>query len=846
MSNLFYRALTKAVKLIVLKGGLKIMKKIFKKAVAILGSAFMIGATAGMAAAANFPAPFVEDGSANVAVVVGANAALSDAVAATNLGSDLASALAAQTAGTSGGTTIVSGTAWEVATSSDDLELGEAIYSVTNFIDSDDLSILADGEISNEKGTAQYEQFFYFEDQASSNVSYLKNDDDEIGLFFKIDDGNQIARYVMDFTTSLVSDSIAASRLEDIEDEEITLLGKSYTIIKAENKTSTATDGDVELTLMSGAAKGTVGNDEEVTVGGRTVSAVVSSATQVQLTIDGETTNKLNEGDSYKLSDDTYLGVADITYQDYAGGIQEATFYVGADKIELFNGSSMKVNSDTISDTTVEIESSMASGDVTITSVKVNMTAEDDLYIPVNGKLSEYADLAKPEVLFTQNWDIEFKGLEAHNTEELILSSTSSDEAMLLTFSNYNGDEIVLPLAYTNVSGVYPGEKLGKELILCANDSMDTSTNITKNDYFILNTADPTTSGNDARSFVVQYKGADKNSTTSPKYTFDILGVENGREISMTVITGKATIKIGGSSFSINPQAQSEIASKDAGIVLNGADYCDGALNASVSQYMRTKYNALINITDAWYNGTGLQESYASEAVSLYVNVSLDDTDRDGDDLVLNSTGKEQIFYVALVNGTSTDPDFATTFTGNSEWVTDPDDNNLKTFQTRYGATIEDVSASSAPDQVTVTIPDSIVRPLVYVSSGEISVSSTASSTGATELGSITVFDNEASAMSGKNLIVVGGSCINSVAADLLGSPACEAEFTALAGVSAGEALIKSFDKGGKVALLVAGYNAADTAKAVTYLTNNAVDTAVGSALKVTSATEATAITETA
>ena len=804
--------------------------KIIKKISTIMGSALLLGATMGMAAAASFPEPFIVNGAGDVAIVVGANANNLDWAGATNVYADLSGYV------TGGGesSTTVSGTAWEVSTSSDDLELGEAIYSVTNFIGDSDLAILADGTISNEKGTAAYEQFLYFEDQVSSNVSYLKNDDDVVGLFFKVDDGKQIARYVLDFTTSLVSDSITASRLEDIEDEEISILGKSYTIIKAENKTSTATDGDVELTLMSGAAKGSVGNDAEVVVGGRTVSAVVSSATQAQLTVDGEQTNKLNEGDSYKLSDGTFLGIADITYQDYAGGIQEATFYVGADKIELFNGSAMKVNALTISDAAVEIESSMAGGDVTIISIKVNMSAEDDIYVPIDGKFSENSELAKPEVLFTENFDIEFKGLEAHNTEDITLTTTSSDEAMVLTFTNYNGDVIALPLAYTNASGVYGGEKSNKNLILSANGTSGghvsaNSNNITKDDYFILNTADPKTLGNDARSFVVQYKGSDKNSTENPKYTFDILGVENGRPVSMTVLTGTGTLQLGGSSFTIR-NATTAIASKDVPIHISGSDYHSGGkTNGSVSAYLRTKYNALINITDPMDNSN--TSNVSARSSSWTVNISLDDTDRDGDDV--NLATKEQLFYVALVNGTSSDPDFTTTFTGNSEWVTDPDDSNLKTFQTRYGAYIEDVSASSAPDTVTVTIPNSIVKPLLYVSSGDISISSSVGGGGGA-LGKITIQDSEITSESGKNLIVIGGSCINSVAAKVLGSttPICEADFTTATGVGAGSYLIQTFDSPyatNQVATLVAGYNAADTTKAVTALTESAaVDTTVG------------------
>ncbi|MDD4563824.1 MAG: hypothetical protein PHF09_03035, partial [Candidatus Nanoarchaeia archaeon] len=95
--------------------------------------------------------------------------------------------------------------------------------------------------------------------------------------------------------------------------------------------------------------------------------------------------------------------------------------------------------------------------------------------------------------------------------------------------------------------------------------------------------------------------------------------------------------------------------------------------------------------------------------------------------------------------------------------------------------------------------------------------------------------------------IVVGGSAVNSVAASLLGltGDARFGEgFTAKTSIVSGEALIEAFDHDGKVALLVAGYDAADTTKAASYLTSGAaVSTDLGTKLRVTSQTEAVAIT---
>ncbi|MBT3582900.1 hypothetical protein HN510_03725 [Candidatus Woesearchaeota archaeon] len=788
----------------------------FKKIASVLASAVMLSSTIGFAAAADmYPEPFVVGGAEDVAVVVGLNADVSDVYAAI----DVQDNLNALTSGGSGGGSSVSGTAWQVKTTSDKLELDEPIKSITSYIGKDELPILGDGVVSNEKGTATYEQFLYFEDGTTSDVTYQEDDDENVGLFFRIASGNVIARYVMDFTADLKSD-IATSTLEDIEDEEISLLGKTYTISKAQNAS-----GGAQLTLMSGAEKVTVANGEEVTAGGKTISVVVSSGTQAQFTIDGESTNKLNDGDTYKLEDGTYIGVSDITYQGFSGGMMQATVYVGADKIELFNGSSMTVNGESISDANVVITSTIDSNnDISITELSVNMTAEDDLYIAEDGKLTDEDDLDEPEVLFTQNWNIEFKGFETAATEEVDLRK-STDSKIKLAFVNYNGDAIDFPLMYTNTTGIYSGERLGYNFVLDANE------NITKNDYFILNTADPATAANsgDARSFVVQYKGADKVTDTSPKLKLDILG-EGTKEITLTT-AGVATMKLGGATFAFANISTAD--SDDFVMNLTTADYADGTCSlpaaTSCSNYLRTKYNGLITINDtnATYEGGVAQNGSTGATASWVITLAIDDTDRDGDNTPLTTA---ETVYTMTYNNNS-DGEFGTTLSGgnSSIWVSDPDDNTKSTYVTTYGVEVEYSNPSSAPSSVKVQIPDSAAEPLVYVSSGDIVVTPGSGGTGGSVL---VVKDNEVTSVSTKNLIVVAGSCINSVAAKILGSdsPLCAADFTAVTDVGAGEYIIKTVTSPystEQVAMLVAGYEKAQTVSAVSKLLEG-VDSDVG------------------
>ena len=825
------------------------MKEYFKKAVTVLGSALMIGSSIAMAAAAAYPAPFVSGGVADAAIVYGSSAKSTDIVAAADIDNALTDELISQ--GGSDTPTEVSG-AWLVETSSDKLEIGESIRNVLSYLTDEELPILVGGSIDNEKGTASYQQFMYFDASQKSGVNYTEDDDDNVGLFFKVRSNDQIARYVLDFTSELKSDVIAGSHAEDIEDEDINFLGKAYTIIKAINKTSTATDCDEELTLLGGSAKGTVGNDEEITVGGRTVSVIVSSATQAQFTVDGKQTSKLNEGDTYRLDDGSYLGVTDITYQDYAGGIQQATFYVGADKIELFNGSAMTVNAQTISDADVEIECTMASGDISIGEIKVNMSAGDDFYVPANGKLSDAIEAAgeDPNVLITGTWDIEFKGLKNQPSENIFIKTTSSDERLEITFTNYDGTAITLPVFFINktsagkVEGIYSGEKPDRRLMLGINSTNYNSTlnaKMTKGDLFVLNTANPRSPTNNARTYVVEYKGHDKDTDTDPKVRIKVLGETSDREIALG---GNAeanwTLRLGGTTF--NFFARTSLATKDQPFILRGQDWVDSTAqgpkgasdtgeNSTKEILLRTRYNALINITDEQAgNYTTTDDDGAHGAHGRWspweVNVSIDDGNRDGDNLAL---GRQQIVWINYTNQTDvTDAEVNTkTIKTTTLWITDPSDSNIQTYTTTYGAYIKKTDTSSAPAQFEITVPEFTANPLVYVTTSDAVFNGG-------DVGAImSVDDSEITSVQSKNLIVVGGSCVNAVAAKLLGSttPMCGAAWTTATNVGAGQFLIQTLANpytSGKVATLVAGYEAADTTKAANTFINSAPEMTSG------------------
>jgi hypothetical protein len=175
-------------------------------------------------------------------------------------------------------------------------------------------------------------------------------------------------------------------------------------------------------------------------------------------------------------------------------------------------------------------------------------------------------------------------------------------------------------------------------------------------------------------------------------------------------------------------------------------------------------------------------------------------------------------------------------------------DSNLYKSIDRWGSIVTLDKGDSAHPKATISYPNEQVYALAYVGAEASSIEVSGGGAG-TQLGDVLVKDSEISSVSTKNLIVVGGSCINSVAANLLGGLTCGPDFTTKTGIGSGQFLIQSLASTyttGKIALVVAGYEAADTVNAATYLRTQAVDTTVGKKYQGTSATTATLVTTSA
>jgi len=804
------------------------LRKAIKKIAALGVSAAFVGATilgaASAATLADYPSPFVGAGKFTGVMVVGDKAAAEDVIGVTDIATSLqyASSVAA---GSAGGVTVsVEGDAWRVGTSSKKLEMApnnkstaqgagefESIKDIQNNIEEDELDALADGEVINDKGTAGYNQYLDFKESATAYVKLLESDDDEVADFLYIEDGDQIAKYHLEFKASFQSDvedsngdsTTVGTYLSDYEDETLTMVGKEYEIVKARRATTVST-GNVELTLMGGAVKDTLqegetktytvnGIDYEVTV---LVITDLSTNNKVKFSVNGESTDALMDGQTHRLSDGSQIGVAELLPNE-AGDVSQdlVTFYVGADKLVLKDTDisaigqgeqTLEAGSEKIDGTTVIIDgtnSTSSSALISIDNIYLNVTADEDLFVPAGGKVSEYMD--EPQGLLS--WDISYEGLEDVGTE-MIEIETSGSRKYDLRFRDGNGNDVSLPLAYAVTATTLKTGDNDDELI------MNETHIISKNDYFIVADENGQDAGREV-AYALRYKGADKSSGDNPVIKFDLLG-EGSIERTYKEqggTTADASLKLGGATFKIENHTASIASNFDIKVDLDSS----GTIGTNIID-VETSAGARIAIDNSSANYMVL--TISTPNTNDYDNFKPTDLQYNISPTTGNEVRLAQLDGYALVS---------------------PDDEDDTSYgYTTMGAKITYNAPSSNPQTLDIGYPSEQRLPMVFVTAGVTTISSASASGEAVTIQKIEVgatkLASEVTDIAAQNVIAVGGPCANAVAAEAMGNPA-----DCTAGFEAGKGMLELFDTGaGNVALVVAGYSAMDTRNTAQVLAN--------------------------
>ncbi len=858
------------------------MKLNFKKISSVLASAVMLGSTIGIAAAAAYPAPFVSGSTSDVAVVFGGDL---DKAAALDISSNLNAALGSSSTTTGGAVTTTGETAPLFGGTklyfNDSLDAVKSVITKTNLP-----TTLADTTFSGNVD-AKVTSTIQIGHQPVITLDKMptSSDDPRFGLSIGT---NGVSQPVLNLTTSF-SKAINMTHA-DSEGQEITLFGQKFTIAAATSGT--------DLVLLKAATKVNLDStspSQDVTIAGKAYTITLVSASDTSATI--EVKNAAGASEQKEVSEAASKKINGVTIAvntaDETNLKLSASIIAGADKVTLTNNSAIKYGEDdtTLDGTNVVFDN----GPTSTSSIKVTFAAKDsdnDAIFPGSSLIDPVYGTIK----------LDFAGLNIADTSsdrEDILVRNNGDDKMEVSFKPYNANAAkTIRFAKNNTqqidmqvddSGhnitVFEGANMYKsDYVVVGNEDqgyllkVQTVTNSSSStagdgdkvefkDVFtdtVYTSASTTTEGSSTisiggKDYAITYLGAATNSDTiavtlnypdstgNDKVIYPTIDTSKGaalffytpQEINLTVPN------IGGANFRF-PDGDGYTSVAVATQGTNGTYTFGGATNTvNINGTYNGNASAAVTIGKLSYNFTGRNSPNVTKIFLTNVGggnivdpaiVIFEEKDDDND---------YEALIVTLEAGATSDDgigigDVQRTWNSDataSDYTYASDSKKAKGADL-WGSIIFSDTGDSDQKKVTISYPDEQVYAQIYVSAKDAIVSAG----GATSI--VPIKDSEVDSTTTKNLIVVGGSCINTVAAKLLtGNTAqlCGADFTAKTGVGAGEFLIETFGSpyaADKVATLVAGYEAADTTNAAKALVSksNTVDTATGKKYKGTTA----------
>ena len=800
------------------------MKFIFKKIGCILASGIMLASTLGFAVAASYPEPFVSSGTEDSAVVVGANAATTDWAAAIDVQTKL-NALITTSAGVS---IAAGGDSFKIEKPSTKFQLSNGVLDIYSAdITEDKLpALLADGKFVDNDN----DEFDYTQKIEMANLTLTMFDDNDYAedtptIGIKVANGKNILNYTIDFSDE--------PEFNDLETSTMPIMGKEYYVLSVAttNQTITLLDSAVDALLAEGETT-------TISVDGKTYDcsvSFISSNSEVKLLINGETTNALEASETQKLSDGSYVGIKEVLYTAKDTGTSKVEFSIGSGKLKIVNDTDIELNEDSISDLKGMI---LGGADMDhLGKIQLIWNADDDKFAAPDS-----------EILIPgfETIKISFGGMLWPAEEEIKIESDGKNSIQLKDFPLKTSIEDI-NILYTNNSGTYEGIGKDSESILRTPGGVisqveeglnenGTFKNITfdgdTDEYFVASWNDTTSSESylmratnfktesSVEKCTLQYKKnnvwTDIKTDAKNGTTFTLGNIEI--EVLYIDKTTKQVI--------LEPQSGvsfSDLYSKEGLKVL--LPWIEVRQNSTFDKdHLNITHGCIANVSATYTKAVGIgqlahyinysnvtlavacgdyEESYTlvmweedkSENVGKGKNINISSTKTSNDEVQLSAIVNERAGSSAEIGDTDVHRNFVYSALATEELHDQgPDRYNVKLIY----------HGDESYGEVFLSSPETIITPGTSGAGGQI----------------VVVKDSEVSSVSSKNLFVVGGSCINTVAAKILGSttPLCTTAFTEKTGVSAGQYIIKTVESpynSDKIAMLVAGYAAADTVNAV-------------------------------
>ena len=766
------------------------MKFNFRKIATALASTAMVGSTVALAAAGTFPAPFAEDNVADVVYVYGSDLDLPALVDITTALSD-----AVQT-GDGDINVPTEGDFVELNKGSNKFNLANNLATVYSKLDNDELStVLADGTYTNDPS----EDFDYSQDIVLSGevLAHFQDDDysdmPAIGLAFAKND--HIFNYTLDFDDP----AEGGTNYIDLEDSDFPLLGREYYVLDASNSSSGGI-GAPKMVLLDSANSATLRQGETSTVAGFSVNVDFISENNVILIVDGVMIDDMEEGDTKKIpGTETYLAVKSILYTGRESDQPRVDLAIGTGKITLEHNREVKVNEDDVDNLKAYFT---ISGTTDINEIVLEWNAEDDMWL-APGESILLPGFESIKIFMTEFFTDE------DTTETFDLKPSGSDDIELNGLMVEDG-EVTLTLLHSNGTAyTLIGESTTKRLATSTTTTIFLDSD--DDEWFVATWI----SGEEHESFVLQLDSVDDDNSADNKTTIRShgSGAEKTADILDTLTFGSIDLTID-EAYSLNETAVITIT------VPSGTGHFDRLITKEGLQIL-LPYDDIDAVAGSGaINFTGSANTYL---------VNFTEEDRD-DNIASGDT-----FTITLGHESDGDVEVSSVvvapFSGAELFETDDNSDKFVGYINSDLATkvMHDTGGSQNDAEITYFGSEAYAR--IFVAETEV----VTRSGGGSEIDIIRILDSEFAAhdMNTKNAIVVGGTCVNSVAAMLLNVDAntCGTDWTAATGAGVGQSIIETFEHpyaADKVATLVAGWGQGDTVNAATALATQNIITDAG------------------
>lgn len=768
------------------------VKKILRKATAVAASASFIGATMLGAIAqdlAKYPAPFVNNGMFDAFIVVGQDAQPMDVVGAVDVGASLQFALKKAASVSDGTADATIDTGYKVQKSGNKFNYGDSVNEIQDAtaIAAEDLpAVLADGKYveseGNTKNSVTYTQKLDFTQTTTPELQFAQDDDlaKTAGDYLYIKKNTELYQYTLQFDSDVEYDNSTETLAnDDLKTSVLTIQGRPYTITDVQ-----LASGKIDqLTLLAGEAVLWLTQNNPIT---KTVSGVEHTVEVLDVTEDADAcqvkvddVTAIVNKDATKVINGVQVGITDVrAIHAQLQDVDVCQISVGASELLIKDGDNVKVDDVEVDGTTGNIED--LGGKLQEISVDYSPKDQDDDIYLAGGK--EFIDPV------FKSWKIAYGGLTAEYEKYEL--KTSGDKDAKFTFINNDAKEIELPMYYN-----------GSTVKLASGDNAD--------DQFLAN------STNGKLSY---------NSNICAPTSLD---VEDCEGVSVIGVTSGGETHI----FTINniDTAKNETDLKDE---TYGRTHDNVAFKLGINSALDLGSFGTFNVTITTANLTVLQtakgkiETNNKASIDILkasgnqnVSFAISESNRNSNNTIPDELSASTFTLNAIPdNGADTEVDV--TASGGTYDVAVEEDSDYDVLVSLVGTKV--TVDSQNQNSVVVEMPKAEVYGNVFVAPIVATLGAGSSSSTYT-LSKLNVgaakLDSEISSASADNLIVIGGPCANKVAAQVLGVtyPACgEAS-----GIAQDTGMIKAVaQSSGKVALVVAGWEAIDTRRATRVLAN--------------------------